>query len=177
MTSDWPSWATEPVALSSAQPDWPEQAATLRTSLLQQLAPWHITELHHVGSTAVPGLAAKPILDLMAATEDLGQAAEIAATLARTGWHYVPPELDGRPWRRFFVHVVGNHRHAHLQLMQPSTPRWQQQLDFRDRLRQSPVLRRQYQELKVQLASTYHDDREAYSQAKTAFVTKVVTEN
>jgi len=57
----------------------------------------------NVGSTAVPGLAAKPILDLQAAVADLACAPRIAAVVAPTGWHHVPPVLDRRPWRRFFV--------------------------------------------------------------------------
>jgi GrpB-like predicted nucleotidyltransferase (UPF0157 family) len=158
------------------QLNWHEQAAELRLSLLAQLASWQVTDVHHVGSTAVPGLAAKPILDLMAATADLDDAEMIATQLQHSGWHYVPPELDAQPWRRFFVHVVDDRRHAHLHLMQLSTPRWQQQLTFRDRLRDDADLREQYGNLKQELARTHSADREAYSHAKTAFITKVIGE-
>jgi GrpB-like predicted nucleotidyltransferase (UPF0157 family) len=176
MSSDWPAWAIEAVAISAPDPNWQEQAAELKLSLLAQLAPWQVTDIHHVGSTAVPGLPAKPILDLMAGIDDLEKAAQIADAIRHSDWHYVPPELDGQPWRRFFVHVVDDRRHAHLHLMQPSTPRWQQQLTFRDRLRDEVELREQYGKLKEKLAKTHSADREAYSQAKTAFITKAISQ-
>lgn len=170
MTEAVPGWATEPVRVVDPDPDWPRQAAELREQLGGLLGRWLTTDIQHVGSTAVPGLAAKPILDLMAGVADLDQAPEIAVALAGHGWHYVPPELDARPARRHFVHVVGGHRHAHLHLMQPGTADWQRHLDFRDRLRDDPGLRDAYAALKQRLAVVHADDREAYTEAKSAFI-------
>jgi len=171
-----PQWATEPITIVDPDPSWPAQAAELRKQLVGLLDHWLTTDIHHVGSTAVPELPAKPILDLMAGAADLDQATAIAAVLAAHGWHYLPPELDQRPSRRFFVHVVGGRRHAHLHLMRPSTADWQRHLDFRDRLLADPALRAEYAALKRQLAATHADDREAYTEAKSAFITRATAQ-
>lgn len=170
MTESAPGWAFEPVSVVDPDPDWPRRAGELREQLVGPLGRWLTTDIHHVGSTAVPGLPAKPILDLMAGVTDLGQAPEIAAVIAGSGWHYVPPELDQRPSRRHFVHVVGGHRHAHLHLMRPGTADWQRHLDFRDRLRADPALRDEYAALKRRLAAVHAGDREAYTEAKSGFI-------
>ncbi len=170
MTDAVPGWAVEPVRVVDPDPDWPRQAAELREQLGGLLGRWLTTDIEHVGSTAVAGLAAKPILDLMAGLADLDRAPEIAAALAGHGWHYVPPELDTRPYRRHFVHVVGGHRHAHLHLMRPGTADWQRHLDFRDRLRSDPALRDAYAALKQRLAAVHANDREAYTEAKSTFI-------
>ena len=165
-----PSWATEPIAIVDPDPSWPVQAAELRGQLSGLLARWLTTEIHHVGSTSVLGLAAKPILDLMAGVADLDAAPEIAATLAGHGWHYVPPQLDERDYRRFFVQVVDGHRHAHLHLMRPDAEEWSRHLVFRDRLRADATLRDGYAELKRRLAAAHAGDREAYTEAKSGFI-------
>jgi GrpB-like predicted nucleotidyltransferase (UPF0157 family) len=174
MAEPVPGWAIEPIHILDPDPGWAGQAAELRGQLGGLLSRWQIDDIQHVGSTAVPGLAAKPILDLMAGCTDLDRAPEIAAALAGSGWHYVPPELDEQPYRRFFVHVVAGHRHAHLQLMRPDSERWQRQLDFRERLRADPGLRDGYAALKRQLASAHAEDREAYTRAKSGFVDRAL---
>lgn len=126
--------------------------------------------MHHVGSTAVPGLAAKPVLDLMAGVATLTAGDPVAAALAPTGWHLVPPELDARPWRRLLVQVCHGRRAAHLHLLRPDDPRWSDQLRFRDLLRADAALADRYAALKRSAAAAHPDDREAYTAAKTAFV-------
>jgi len=152
VTAPAPGWAYEPISIVEPDPGWAERAAELRAQLGGLLDRWQIGDIQHIGSTAVPGLAAKPILDLMAGCTNLDRAPEIAAVLVEYGWHHVPPELDEQPHRRFFVHVVDGHRHAHLHLMRPGTERWQRQLAFRDRLRADPQLRDAYAALKRRLA-------------------------
>jgi GrpB-like predicted nucleotidyltransferase (UPF0157 family) len=91
-------------------------------------------------------------------------------------WRYVPPELDGRPWRRFFAKVSldDQHRLAHFILMSAGTARWNQHLRFRDALRANSDLRDEYAAIKSRLASTYADDRERYTDQKAAFVSRVM---
>lgn len=172
----WPAWATETVLLAEPDAGWALRAAAERRRLLDLLAPWLVDDIHHVGSTAVPGLPAKPVLDLMAGVRSLDDAPEIARVLAPHDWHLVPPELDARPWRRFLVKVAAGHRVAHLHLLDPGTPRWAGQLWFRDRLRARPGLAAEYAELKRRLAREFADDREAYAKGKAAFVRRVLAE-
>lgn len=170
----WPAWAAETVDVRPPDAAWQERGEQERQLLEASLAPWLVASVEHVGSTAVPGLAAKPILDLQAAVADLQCAPCIADTLAPTGWHYVVPDLDGRPWRRFFVKVADGRRAAHLHLMTRDSARWKEQLVFRDALRADPTLAETYATLKRTLAAQHADDRELYTAAKTDFVHAVL---
>lgn len=137
------------------------------------LAPWLRTDVEHIGSTAVPGLPAKPVIDLMAAVDDPAAVADAAGErLDEAGWALVPPELDRRPWRRFFVKPddAGLRRLAHLHLIRPDEPRWAEQLAFRDRLRADRALAQRYADLKTTLGCQFGDDREGYTEAKAEFI-------
>lgn len=171
---DWPRWANETTAIVEADPEWPEQGRRLRGSLEVLLAPWLTAHIEHVGSTAVPGLPAKPVIDLQAAVHDLDDVEMVAAVLGPHGWHYVAPHLDQRPWRRFFVKVADERRIAHLHVMTGDTPRWRQQIAFRDALRANLTTASDYAALKHALAKRHNDDREAYSAAKEEFVNAVL---
>jgi GrpB-like predicted nucleotidyltransferase (UPF0157 family) len=172
-----PAWAVEPVHLSDYDPGWPAAAEAYAAELRPALAPRLLSPIEHVGSTSVPGLPAKPVIDLMALVSELDRAAEItAAALGTTGWRYVPPEFDGRPFRRFLARVSSDDRHrlAHLHLMAPGAARWDQQLAFRDALRADPALRDEYAAVKSGLARAHAADRERYTDEKATFVLKVL---
>lgn len=169
-----PVWSYEPVTVVDYDRHWPELAARECSQLDQLLAGRLTGTVEHVGSTAVPGMPAKPILDLQAAISDLDCADEIATVLAPYGWHYVPPELDKRLFRRFLVKVVDGRRAAHLHLMTVGSARLCQQLAFRDALRGDPELIRAYSQLKDELAERHRTDREAYSAGKQRFVEQVL---
>ncbi|WP_454787887.1 GrpB family protein [Mycolicibacterium lutetiense] len=171
-----PAWATEPVYLADADPAWALRGERERDRLEALLEPWLIAHIEHVGSTSIPGLAAKPIIDLQALVTDLEDPELLAEVLQPHGWHYVDPDLDQRPWRRFFVRVVDGRRAAHLHVMTSDSPRWYQQLIFRDALRANPDLVVEYAALKQALASEHADDREAYSIAKADFVRSVLVD-
>jgi GrpB-like predicted nucleotidyltransferase (UPF0157 family) len=123
----------------------------------------------HVGSTAVPGLAAKPILDLAA-----GRRSEISAeiyipVLEAAG--YIYRGNSGLPGREFFRR--GEPRSHHLHLVEYGGWHWQRYLGFRDALRADATLRDAYAALKHKLAAQYPRDREAYIEGKTTFVEAV----
>jgi len=174
--TDWPASATEKVEVHSADLAWQERGQQERLLLEATLGAWLVAPIEHVGSTAVPNLSAKPILDFQAAVTNFGCAADIAAALAPAGWHYVQPELDARAWRRFFVKVAQGHRAAHLHVMLLSNARWRQQLAFRDALRADPPLVQRYAALKKGLASQHVTDREAYTAGKADFIAAVLGE-
>ena len=172
-----PAWAVDAVHLSAYDPRWPHLAAGYADELQPVLDRWLLGPIEHVGSTAIPGIVAKPVIDLMALVTDtdvvVGQA---GGTLDGMNWRYVPPELDGRLWRRFFAKVSpdGRHRLAHLHVMSAGAARWDQQIRFRDALRANPALRDEYAAAKSRLASIHADDRERYTDEKAAFVTRVL---
>ena len=174
MSDTVPPWAYAKPEVRAHDPRLVELASTERARLAVLLAPWLVDGVEHVGSTAVSGLAAKPIIDLMASVRDpdavVDQAGEL---LAADGWCYVSPELDsGGSWRRFFVKPdeSGQHRYAHLHVIAAGHPRWADQLAFRDALCRDAELARRYEDLKRRLAAEHADDREAYTEGKGEFV-------
>lgn len=102
-------WEHESVVVADYDPAWAVRAAAEIERLTVALDPWLTHGVHHVGSTSVPGLAAKPILDFVAGVGDIdgAQGAPLAAD-----WRFVPIDRDGNPWRRLFVKVEGDHRFA-----------------------------------------------------------------
>lgn len=172
---DWPTWATEAVHVVDADPAWATAGAAAAAELDALLLPWLVGEVEHVGSTSVPGLDAKPVLNLQAPVANFECAADVAETLAPHGWHYVPPELDGRPCRRFLVHVTDDRRTRHLHLLVSGSTRWADQLTFRDTLRADPELATRYGQLKHALAAEHPNDREAYTQGKADLVRAVLS--
>ena len=164
--NNWPAWATEPVRIVQPDPSWTEKALHLR----QQLAACGLQNIEHFGSTAVPGLSAKPIIDLLADIPSFDHIDQLAHQLRPAGWHYVPPELDGRPHRRFLVKVENDKRAAHLHLLLPGSEERKAGILFRDLLIQNTPLRAQYATLKQDLAAEHAGDREAYTRSKTTFI-------
>ncbi|GAB3478702.1 GrpB family protein [Amycolatopsis cihanbeyliensis] len=177
MAGEVPAWAYAQPVLRPHDEQWMVQADRECAELTELLGPWLVEGVEHIGSTAVPGLAAKPVLDLMASVADPDEVVTaLAGRLATEDWHYVPPETDRRPWRRFFVKPTasGVDRYAHLHLIPEGHPRWREQLAFRDALRSDAQLAREYARLKHRLADEHGNDREGYTAAKGEFVAKVL---
>src|SRR5215470_13531018 len=129
MSDAVPPWAHEVPELHPHDPRWGQRAQPEHDRLAELLEPWLVDGVEHVGSTAVPGLAAKPVIDLMASVGDLDVVArEASRLLAADGWCAVPPDLDGRPWRRFFVKpdASGRRRMAHLHMIPSGHVRWRE---------------------------------------------------
>lgn len=151
-------------------PAWPtlfaEEAARLRAALDDG-----ILAIEHVGSTSVPGLAAKPILDLMIGVESLAAAEALLPELRELEYEHKPdPEI---PERLYLVRGPAERRTHHLSLAEPASAFWRQQLRFRDRLRADPALAAAYARLKRSLAERHPADRLAYAAGKQPFIDAV----
>jgi len=159
-----------PIEVVPYRPEWPALFQAEREVLETALAPWLTGPIEHIGSTAVPGLAAKPLIDIMAPVATLdGSVAAIDA--ARTvGYHFYPYLPEAMYW---FCKPSPAHRTHHLHLVPLGSPRWVRTLAFRDALRASPDLASAYEALKLELAQRYRNDRESYTQAKSGFVERV----
>jgi GrpB-like predicted nucleotidyltransferase (UPF0157 family) len=154
-------------------PEWPTRFELERTLLGRALSPWLAGGVRHVGSTAVPGLAAKPILDMLAGVRDLGAARAAFAPLAALGYVSTPHRPDeahhfSKPSAR-----LGETTHG-LHLTVPGSDLWRERLEFRDALRADPALVREYAALKATLAREHADDVAAYTAGKRAFVASVL---
>ncbi|WP_028544159.1 GrpB family protein [Paenibacillus taiwanensis] len=172
--TNWPVWATELIEIADPDPAWLEKGKQEEQQLYELLSPFGTREVKHIGSTSVPNLPAKPIIDIMADVDSFERITDVAALLSSYDWHYVPPHLDNKNWRRFFVKVKNDKRVAHLHFMLKGEQRWEKQLLFRDKLRGNPQLANEYANLKNNLAQKFNLDREAYTEAKTKFVDRVL---
>ncbi len=157
-----------PVEILDHDPAWTDRFTAERERLAPLLGD---AEIHHIGSTAVPGLAAKPVIDLMALVGDVD--APVETLVQRRG--YVFPEAFNATLsaRRWLCRPGAAHRTHHLHLV-TQRAELERHLRFRDRLRNDPGLAAQYATLKRELAARFPDDRERYSEAKGAFVRRVV---
>ena len=130
----------------------------------------YIAEIHHVGSTAVPGLRAKPIIDMAVVLYRFESGFKCVGPLETVGYrHRIIPEL---PERHYFS--KGNPRTHQIHMYGPSSRYFWEQITFRDRLRSDPELRMDYQRLKEELVLTHSTDKLAYADAKTDFIRRAI---
>lgn len=153
-----------PVEIVDYDPAWPATYEAERERLAPLLAG---VEIHHFGSTAVPDLAAKPVIDMIAHVPDLD--APIAALVSDAGYQFPEAFNATLAHRRFLCYPTASHRTHHLHLVD-DREELDRRLRFRDRLRADPALASEYEALKRTLAERYRDEREAYTEAKAAFV-------
>lgn len=161
------------VLLAPASPHWPEAF----TALADALAPVFAgipARIEHIGSTAVPGLVAKPVLDVMVGVDALATVEPRRAALERLGFRYRPEYEDVLPERRYFTRDPGPGLRVHLHAVVVGSPLWRDHLAFRDALRGDDVLRDAYAALKQSLARRFAHDKAAYTDAKAPFITKVL---
>src|SRR5436190_16255962 len=161
----------EPIRIDAYDPSWParfnQELPALETTLGDSIT----GGIHHVGSTAVPGLDAKPVIDILVGVDNLESSRAYIEPLAGLGYMYSPYRPDEMLW---FCKPNPAHRTHHLHLVPTDSPRFQAELAFRDYLRTHPGLAKKYADLKRQLASQFQHDREAYTEAKADFIRDVL---
>lgn len=155
-------------------PKWPvlfdEECARLR-GVFGPMVP-----IEHIGSTSVPGLAAKPIIDLQVGVQSLVETKSTCMEPLRVlRYTYIPEYETWLPGELFFRKGIPGPWTHHLHVMEPSNPRWQDLLLFRDYLRAHPEAASAYGSLKKSLALAFGDDIAGFRNAKSTFV-KTVTE-
>lgn len=139
---------------------------------LQSIAGDRLRDFEHVGSTAVRGLAAKPVIDLAAVVADLDVARELVPVLEDAGYEHRPD--TGVPDRVFLAKGPRAERTHYLSLAERDSEYLREALAFRDHLRENPETRREYEALKRELAAANPEDRAAYTEAKSEFVERVL---
>jgi GrpB-like predicted nucleotidyltransferase (UPF0157 family) len=127
--------------------------------------------LHHIGSTAIPGIKAKPILDLLGVVSSLGALEEKNGDLEGLG--YVVRGERGIPRRRYFTRGTNGERSHHLHCFMQGDPEIDRRLVFRDYLISHPEVARAYEKLKEELAVRFPNDSDAYCDAKGPFILHV----
>ncbi|MEA3188229.1 MAG: hypothetical protein QOD99_2059 [Chthoniobacter sp.] len=164
----------EEVRIVAHDSRWAAQFVAERSRLLN-LLPGHLTALEHIGSTAVPRLAAKPIIDILAGVSSISEADALLEPLYAQGYETSAEFNATLPDRRWLMrHAFGRRTH-HLHLVVFGGPQWVLHLQFRDLLRADAAIAARYERLKQELAEQYRRDRDAYTHAKTAFINEVLT--
>ena len=170
----------EEVGVVAYDPCWPELFDKERRHLLSCLPADLVKRIEHFGSTAVPGLSAKPIVDILVEVADLEETRmRIAPILEAQGYDYFwrPSNDDGKPpfYAWFIKRDQNGNRTHHIHMVELSFGHHWDRLLFRDYLIAHPEIARQYGDLKERLAHTHHRDRVAYTKAKSDFITRVTT--
>ena len=151
---------------------WPDSFAIERQLLAHAIGRWVVAgSIEHIGSTAVPGLAAKPVIDIMAGVDSLEASREAIPELERHHYCYAAYRIEVMHW---FCKPSPAHRTHHLHLVPLGSSLWIQQLAFRDYLRTHPDVALEYGALKRRLAGAHPCDRDAYTNAKAPFVQRIL---
>ena len=164
-------WVDEAVHLVAYDPGWTQKFDTVAAALAPMLRPWLTGGLHHVGSTAIPGLAAKPVIDVLAGVASLDDSRPCIDVLRDVGWWYAPYRTEDMHW---FCAPSPAHREFHLHVAETGGSWLMRELAFRDYLRANPPTAKKYEALKVTLAKRYPNDREAYTDGKAGFIESVL---
>jgi GrpB-like predicted nucleotidyltransferase (UPF0157 family) len=160
------------VVLSEYDPGWP-QAFEQEGRLLSKLIGNYLCgSIEHVGSTAVPGLIAKPVIDVMFGVKSLDESKSAIDILTSTGYEYSPYKSDVMHW---FCKPSDAYRTHHLHLIPYESALWHERIRFRNLLRADKQIANDYSSLKKDLARRHKKDREAYTQGKWPFIKKTIT--
>ncbi len=161
------------ITVSPYDASWPmrfeEEAAAVRAALGEVLL-----TVEHIGSTSVPGLAAKPIIDMMPIVHDVRGVDRRISAMAAAG--FVPRGEFGLPGRRYFVKGPAHARLVHCHIYAVDNPEVTRHLAFRDYVRTHPAARQAYADLKRDLAQKYPDDIIAYMDGKDGLIKQLEAE-
>lgn len=154
--------------------EWPANFVVLREELLSVFAPAEV-RVEHIGSTSVPGLVAKPVIDMLLGAETLSAIESRIPSIEKLGYSYISKYERELPMRRYFVKSGNDSLRVHLHGVVHGSAIWNEQIGFRDALRAAPVLASQYADLKLRLADEFANDKSAYTDAKAPFIQSVLS--
>lgn len=166
--------ALQPIVVVDYDPEWVCMYEEERTRIVSLIGAY-LEEIHHVGSTSIPGLAAKPIIDILAIVPDIRAVEHCVKPLESLDYAYFGE--NGIPGRHYFRKPsdITFHQHTHhIHMMERSHEQVYAMLNFRDYLRRYPEAVQAYQDLKKELATKYSGDRDAYTDAKQPFVRSIL---
>lgn len=165
----------DPIEIVNYDPAWTGSYLSEEKVLREALAGFPGLQIEHFGSTSVPGLSAKPVIDIMVAVESRSLWPRLVAPIQGLGYAYWNANPDKQ--QMFFVKGMppfGDKRTHHVHVYEFLGRRWTRELAFRDHLRIHRQTARDYETLKRGLAAKFTFDREAYVEGKTAFIEKTL---
>ncbi|NHK31252.1 MAG: GrpB family protein [Asgard group archaeon] len=159
------------VKLVKYNPKWPKQFDLEKQLILKTFQNFAI-HVEHIGSTAIPGVSSKPIIDIMVGIESLAKLAKYIELFKTIGYNFNPEWEDEHPERKA-LDKYENGLRIHLYVVEFNTDYWLRHIQFRDYLREHPEVAKEYNRLKVKLAEKYREDRSAYTSGKSQFIKKI----
>ncbi len=165
----------EAVALCPYDSEWPSLFLAERQRLTS-LFPSLLLDVQHFGSTAIPGMSAKPIVDILVGVASMTVADSLVEPLLSSGYTTSADFNATLTDRRWFMRWANGRRTHHLHVVVLGGIEWRRRLNFRDVLCSNSELASRYALLKAELAIQYSGDREAYTHAKADFVRSVVAD-
>jgi GrpB-like predicted nucleotidyltransferase (UPF0157 family) len=157
-------------AYSSLWPEWFQAEREILSAVFSS----HDVQIEHVGSSAVLGLAAKPIVDILLGAPSLSVIEAKIPALVALDYQYMPEHEAVFPQRRFFAKPQVRPRRFHVHAVERKSQFWLDHVAFRDALRADPELASQYERLKRELAVRFGFDRVGYTDAKSSFIQSVL---
>jgi GrpB-like predicted nucleotidyltransferase (UPF0157 family) len=154
-------------------PRWAQEFAVQRVALMAAFAEIPI-RIEHIGSTSVPGLCAKPIIDILLGAPSLRDIEQCIEALRARDFKYIPEHEDLLPERRYFVKPESCSPRVSLHAVRLEGKFWQEHITFRDSLRADQNLRDEYARLKRALFLLHPGNRPAYTSAKAPFIQRVL---
>lgn len=167
--------APAPIVISEYSADWPRMFAEEAGGLRAAFAP-DTVEIEHVGSTAVPGMGAKPVVDILLGAQSLAVIEGRIGALEARGYRYVPEFEALLPQRRYFAKPKDGPAQFQLHAVERGSAFWDEQAGFRDVLRSDPAIFQRYLALKRRLAESFRTDIGGYTEAKAPFIRQVLNE-
>jgi GrpB-like predicted nucleotidyltransferase (UPF0157 family) len=162
------------VILKDYDPEW-RDLFEQEKELLEKTFGTRILAIEHIGSTAIPGIPAKPIIDINVAVSSLDDIDDFIVGLQKLGYEYIPERRF--PDRQFFPKGPAELRTHHLNLVElDSETGWRNELLFRDYLRSHEDARSKYADVKRKLAALYANDRDEYTEQKGEFIMGIIKE-
>jgi 2-amino-4-hydroxy-6-hydroxymethyldihydropteridine diphosphokinase len=166
-----PALVADAVILVDYRTEWPAAFEAEARRIREKMGPLAV-RVEHVGSTAVPGLVAKAIIDIQVSVPDVGALDSFRVPLEQLAYAYDPD--DRFPTYPFFRYPAEGPRLHHLHVAQVGSIEEIEHIEFRDRLRADPVIAHLYRDLKQELARRYFADRVSYSNSKGGFIHRVL---
>jgi GrpB-like predicted nucleotidyltransferase (UPF0157 family) len=164
---------TPTLVIVDYSPNWPREFERECLAIEAALTPLPVS-IEHIGSTSVPGMRAKPIIDIMVGGPSLEAFEGRIKDLARIGYQYLPEMRSLMPDNRFFAKPATLPRRFNLHAVELDGEFWRDHLLFRDMLRADPQLAIEYAELKSELATQFASEPKQYTLAKGPFINAVV---
>lgn len=161
-----------PIEIVDYDPAWPRRFEEEKSRIIVAIGS-SVVAVEHVGSTAIPGVAAKPIIDIMAGLRSLAEWTNCIGPLEALGYEYVPSWEVELPERRYFRRVRPRPRTHHIHMVETTSEFWRRQLLFRDHLRAHQEDAREYEVLKRHLATRFESGPD-YAAAKSAFIEAIL---